>query len=155
MKKIAIGIFVLLSLVAVTTSSYASELTKETVKQVISRVDNAVNDLNAKAVGEEMSSDVSITMNISIQGQTQIMKPSKQEYIAMLEQGWALYTNYKYNRSNMVIKIKSDKAYITADVQESMTIQGQNISGTSKEETIIELVNGKPLVTAVTAHTSM
>ena len=137
------------------TVSNAAELTEETAKQVISRVDNAVNELNSKAVGDALSDNVSITININMKGQKQVMKPSKQEYISMLEQGWAQYTNYKYNRSNAVVKIIGNKAFVTGDVSESMTVHGQNISGTSKEETTIELVNGQLLITEVIGYISM
>ena len=151
---IARAICIVLSL-AVVSTAYATELTEKTVRQVISKVDHAVNELSARAVAEQLSGSVSITINISIQGQKQVMTPSKQEYVSMLEQGWAQYTNYKCSRSNVVTKIKHDKAYVSADIQESMTIHGQYLSGASKEEVIIELVNGKPLITEMVGYTSM
>jgi hypothetical protein len=73
----------------------------------------------------------------------------------MLKQGWAQYKKYKYSRSNVRIEIRDNKAIVTADVRESMTIQGQNISGESKEEVTIELVDGIPLITEVTGYTTM
>ena len=154
MRNIArvLCLFLGLSLIA---NSYATGLTEEAVKQLILRVDNAINEKNAKAIEAELSKNVSITINIDVNGQKQVMKPSKHEYVSMLEQAWEQYSNYKYNRSNMVIKITSNKAVVTADVSESMTAQGQNISGSSKEEVIIELIEGKPLITAVTGYTSM
>ena len=126
MKNTTRVICLFLSLVVV-PAAYAAEMTEEMVKQTISRVDNAVNDLNARALAKELSDNVSITMNINMQGQKQVMKPSKQEYISMLAKGWAQYKNYKYSRTNMSIKIKGNKAYISADIKESMTMQGKNI----------------------------
>lgn len=55
----------------------------------------------------------------------------------------------------MVIKIRENKAFVSALVQESMTVQGQIISGFSREVVTIELVNGTPLITEVVGYTGM
>jgi hypothetical protein len=154
MPYIAKAIFLLLSLV-VATSSHGAGLTEETVKQVISRIDKAVNDQNANALANELSNDVSIKLNISMKGRKQAMTASKRQYISMLEQSWAKYSDYKYSRSDVKINIKDNKAFVSAVVQESMTVQGQNVSGSSTEEVTIEMVNGKPLITKVLAHISL
>ncbi len=135
--------------------SFASDLTEESVKSLLSKIDNAVANLNAAEVSKALSDNVIITINITMQGQTQVMRPSKQEYIAMLEEGWSMYENYKYRKSNVKIKIQGSKAFVSADVRESMTVQGQNIAGESKEEITIELINGKPLITNMVGYTSM
>ncbi len=135
--------------------SFASDLTEESVKSLLSKIDNAVANLNADEVSKALSDNVIITINITMQGQTQVMRPSKQEYIAMLEEGWSMYENYKYSKSNVKIKIQGRKAFVSADVRESMTVQGQNIAGESKEEITIELINGKPLITNMVGYTSM
>ncbi len=135
--------------------SFASDLTEESVKSLLSKIDNAVANLNAAEVSKALSDNVIITINITMQGQTQVMRPSKQEYIAMLEEGWSMYENYKYRKSNVKIKIQGSKAFVSADVRESMTVQGQNIAGESKEEITIELINGKPLITDMVGYTSM
>lgn len=154
MRYIVNGIFLFLTLV-VATGSYGSELTEESVKQIMSRLDKAANDRNAQAVAKELSNNVSITLNISMRGQKQVLKPSKQRYISMLQQGWAKYSDYEYSRSNMKIAIKGDKALVSAVVHESMTVHGRNVSGSAKEEVIIELVDGKPIVTGVSGQVSL
>ena len=55
----------------------------------------------------------------------------------------------------MTTEIKNNKALVSAVVQESMIYQGQNMSGSTKEEVTIELVDGKPLVTKVIRHTRL
>jgi hypothetical protein len=136
-------------------SAYASGLTEESVKQLISRVNNAVNKLNAQEVASVLAENVKVTVHIRTKGSSQVMNLSKQEYLAALQQGWAMSTNYKYARTNTVIKIQGEKALVSSLVKESMMVQGQSVSGNSKEEVTIELVRGKPLVTNVTAYTSM
>jgi len=94
-------------------------------------------------------------MNITMEGQTQVMKPSKQEYITMLKQGWSAYENYTYSKSNVIIKIQEGKAIVTANIKETMTVQGQNLSGESQEIVTIEIVNGNLLITNVVGYTAM
>jgi hypothetical protein len=55
----------------------------------------------------------------------------------------------------MTTEIKNNKALVSAVVQESMIFQGQNMSGSTKEEVTIELVDGNPLVTKVIGHTRL
>ena len=137
------------------STSYAADITEENVNALMSKIDNAIVSLNVDEVSKTLSDSVTITMNISMQGKTQVLRPSKKEYMAMLQQGWSMYTNYKYNRSNVKINIQGNKALVSADVKESMTVQGQNITGKSKEEITLEVINGKTLITSVVGYTSM
>jgi len=146
------SIFVVVFASAITN---ASGLTEEAVKKLIAKVDNAAVTLNADAVADALSSNVIIIMNIKSQGQTHVMKPTKKDYILMLKQGWAAYKNYTYTKSNVKIRMLANKAIVTSNVSESMTVQGQRMSGESREEVTVELVNGKPLITKVVGYTSM
>lgn len=158
MEKIMKNIFKALLLITGIFSfgvTFAAELTEEKVNKLIAKVDNAAVSLDAIELAKLLSDNVSITMNISMQGKMQVMKPTKQQYLSMLQQGWSMYKNYKYSKSNVKIKIEGNKALVTADVKESMTVQGQSISGESKEEITIELVSGKALITNVVGYTKM
>ncbi len=136
--------------------SHAGGLTEKAIVDLMEKVDNATSSLNIAPIAEILSDNVAITMSITAQGQTQVLKPTKQEYLSMLQEGWSTYTNYKYVRTNVRIKIESEnRAYVTADVEESMTVEGQNITGRSKEEVTVELVKGKPKITRVTARVRM
>ena len=135
--------------------SHASALTEENVRQLIARIDNAVNALDANALAKEFSNDVAITLHINIQGHEQIMRPSKNEYIALLEQAWAQFSNYKYSKSNLRIDMRGGKAIVSALVHESMTIQGRELSGSSTEKVTIEMFKGKPVITEVVAYSNM
>ena len=154
MSNMAKGFFVIFCL-AIATSSHGGDLTENAVMQVIARIDKAVNEQNTAALAKDLSDDVFIKMNISIKGRKQAMTASKRHYLSMLDQSWAQYSNYSYSRSNVEIDITGNKAIVSAVVKESMTFKGKNISGTSKEEVTIELVNGKPLVTRVFGHTNL
>lgn len=139
----------------ISSLSYAEGLTEKSVRGLISQIDKAVVSMNADHVGEALSDNVSITMNISTGGQKSVLMPSKHEYLTMLKEGWSQCTNYKYNRTNLKISLIGNKALITSDIYESMTVQGQNISGTTKEEATVELINGNPRITKIVGYTKM
>jgi hypothetical protein len=155
MKKL-VKVSVLIIALCVSAISHAGGLTEKTIIDLMKKVDNATSSLDIAPIEEILSDNVAITMNITSQGQTEVLKPTKQEYLSMLQEGWSMYTNYKYVRTNVKIKLESEKrAYVTADVEESMTVQGQNITGKSKEEVTVELIGGKPKITKVTARVRM
>jgi len=154
MKRMARGCFFVIILFT-SAISVASGLSEDSVNELLERVDNAAVNLNAEEISNALSNNVQITINISSQGKTQVLKLSKQEYIDMLKQGWSMYKNYKYSKSNVKINIQGSAAYVSADIKESMTVQGQDISGNSKEDLTIELVNGRVLITSVVAYATM
>lgn len=141
--------------ITISVIASAATLTEAAVKEFIEKVDHAAVTLNANEISDALSNDAVIIMNIKMQGQDHVMKPSKNEYITMLQQGWSTYENYKYAKSNVIIKIQGNIAFVTANVKESMTVQGKDVTGESKEEVTIELINGKPLITKVVGYTSM
>ena len=134
---------------------HAANLTQGMVDKVINDMDSAASSLNVNAVAALLDDNVEIVMNIEMQGQKHVMKPAKQEYIAMLQQGWSAYKDYEYSRSDVSTQLKGNKAVVSATVKESMNVQGQQVSGESKEEVTIELVGNKALVTKVVGYTKM
>ncbi len=133
----------------------AGELTESSVKALIEKVDSAILTEDTSIISDAMSDNILIIMNFNMQGENHVMKQAKKEYLSTLQQGWDMCKNYKYKQSNMVIKIEGNRAIVTADSSESMTVQGKEVSGESKEETTIELVNGKPLITKIVGYTTM
>ncbi len=133
----------------------AGELTESSVKALGEKLESAILTKDTSKISDTMSDNVLIIMNFNMQGENHVMKPAKKEYLSMLQQGWDMCKNYKYKQSNMVIKIEGNRAIVTADSSESMTVQGKEVSGESKEETTIELVNGKLLITKIVGYTTM
>ena len=116
---------------------------------------NAVLTLDAGVVASTLSDDVEIIANVNMQGQNHVMKPTKQAYIASLKEAWAMYKNYQYSKSNVVLTMQEDKAVVTATVNESMVVQGRTMSAVSKEIVTVKLVNGQLKITKVVGHTKM
>ncbi len=136
------------------SSSYDS-LTEEIVRGVISELDAATENMDADPFSDALSDDVKIVITINFQGQSQVISPSKQEYIVMLEEGWAEASNYEYTRSNLKIDMQGNKALVTAIIRESMTVRGRNMNTRTFEKVTMELIDGKPLITEVVGTIDM
>lgn len=153
--KIVFNLIALIFGILLSIETMASDLTLPQINSVLERVDQAINSHDADALAKELSNEVKITMQFDIPGQKQVMQPSKSEYVDMLKQGWAQYSNYKYAKSNVKIELNGAKAFVSDDVTESMDIQGQHLSAHSREEVIIEIINDQPLITSIVGHTDL
>jgi hypothetical protein len=149
--KFAVLVYALL----LCAGAFAEGLTEQSVKAFISQVDRAILRMDADGVGEALSDQASITLNIAAGGQKAVYKYSKHEYLEILKEGWSKYTNYKYRRTTRKLTITGNRALIIADVHESMTVQGRNISGTASEEVTVELINGSPRITEIVGYAGM
>jgi len=136
---------------AVTTGA---ELTEVAVLQLIASVDRAIVARDVDGVGAALSEDINITVNSSISGQLQRVSLTKAEYLRFLQQAWSAATDYRYRRSNQKILLRGDRAVVTADVWESMTMDGRAYVTNTQETTTVEVVGGKLLATAISAISS-
>jgi hypothetical protein len=138
-----------------TAVAHAEEITESDVRHVIARIDSAIEQTDAEALGNELSENAEITLNFVEQGENQVMKLSKEEYLHLLKQGWAQFSDYSYRRSDLKIKLQGAKAHISAIVHEQMAVDGEQYSASSHEEATIELIDGNPIVTTVIGHTGL
>ena len=148
-------LFLLACLAVCSSAVFAQNLTEKAVRDLMAKVDQAAVRKDAETVSKTLSDSVEIIMMISHGGQTQRMAMRKDQYMAALRQGWAVSSNYTYRRANEKIVLNGPKAYVSSEVFESMVINGQSLSTSSKESATIELINGTPLVTKVFATASL
>ena len=147
--RVSFLVFISFATVISCSSSSYDSLTEELVRSVISALDDATENKDATIFSDALSDDVKIIITINFQGQSQVVRPSKQEYIVMLEEGWAAASNYEYARTNLKIDMQGNKALITAIIRESMTVRGRNMNTRTFERVTMELIDGKPLITKV------
>jgi hypothetical protein len=136
-------------------SAFAEGLTEQAVNAFIAQVDKAVLRMDADAVGEALSDQASITLNIAAGGRKAVYRYSKTEYLKILEEGWSKYTNYKYRRTTVKLTITGNRAFLVTDVHESMTVEGRNISGTATEEVTVERIDGDLRITKIAGYAGM
>ncbi len=129
--------------------SFAQQLDEQTVLKLFSEIDHAISQRDASGFARFLSDKLTVIANVRA-------SVNKSSYIESLRQGWAVATGYEYKRTNVKITLSGPaKAIVTATVSETVTIQGQTIRGTSTETAVIELVEGKPMITSVVANVQM
>lgn len=155
--KLHLYIYFLFTYIMVTVNAHAENLNEKYIHEFLVAVDEMSVNKNVAGIGEFLSDDVVITMHISVLGNLQTHTANKEQYLAMLAQGWEIAENYKYSRKGVEIKYLDEgkKALITATVYESMIVEGTAIRSTSTEAVIVERQNGKTLIIKMTGETSM
>lgn len=134
---------------------FTEQLTEESVKVLLSKADLAVSNLEADAVANVLSDNVILIMNIKINNKMQVMAPTKQEFIVMLKLGWLSVSNIKHSKTNEVIRSNGNKVIVTADVNETMIVNGEENYVDAKVQATIEIVNGSTLITKLVAYTTL
>lgn len=153
MKSLIGTIILLFSLHA--TPAYAQNITQQQIKTMLDAVSTAANQRDANAIASLLSDNVRIKILISFNGRQTLNTPNKQQYLVMLKQTWNSLQSYSYQRQNTTVYMQGKSAKITADIIESMSHNGQSITTKAKEQAVIELVNGKLLITKVSIQAQM
>jgi hypothetical protein len=125
------------------------------VQAFVLRLDQAIAAKNATEVGKLISENAEFSGTVTAGGRTRTLKVNKTQYVAGLREMWMQASNYMYRRTNQEIAISGSKATVTADVFESMIVQGQYVQAKSKEFWTLEKINGAFLVTGMVAKGTM
>lgn len=133
----------------------AGDLSKPHVREVIRAVERATNDLDVEALALTMADDVVIEFDITMLGESKVVRASKDEYVEVLAETWSRIDQYNYSRSDTRIKMVGDHAIVSARVHESMVIDGHHVDGTSKEKVVIRMIAGQPKITKVYGLSSL
>jgi hypothetical protein len=138
--------------IAANTAS-AAALTESSVRAMLAAMDQAIEKRNVEGVGRLLSSDFSMTQELTAYGQKNLVKADKVEYLRMLRANWAAVSAYKYERTHLKITMLPGdaSAKVTAQVRETLTLQGQSVSAVSTETATVKLIDGQVLLTGVTA----
>ena len=153
--KIAMKLAVFVMAFMCALAVQAQNITQDEVNKYVSALDDAIRARNAAALGGFISDSASFVMTISAGGQTQTMRLGKREYLGLLNDTWSVATNYQYRRSNTKIALAGNKAKVSADIAESVVMDGRTISTRSSETVTLERVNGKLQLTGAVTNSSM
>jgi hypothetical protein len=147
-------LFLVCSLLA-SAAAFAADLSKAAIHDMLATVDAGIANKNAHGIEKLFSDRATITMHVNAGGQSRTATISKAEYFKTLRQGWGMYDDYQYNRSNLKIDLQGRKAVVSDTIRETITTRGHKLTATTDEEVTVELVNGKPLITKVEGYTRM
>lgn len=135
--------------------SFAGDISEAHVSKLLAQVDAAIQKKSPSGIAATLSDELMVKINIHAGGRQRTIRVGKHEYISMLRQGWDMATSYSYSRRNEKIAISGNAATVSADITETMTIQGQRMRTTTREVATIEMVNGVPLITKISADSTM
>lgn len=153
--KAARCVFAVLMLAVFSMQVFAQGVTEDDARAILANVDRAIPLKDFEVIAAALSDDVVIEANIAMGGQSQAYTYRKAEYLQGLRDSWAQTSEYEYKRDNQSIVVSGGTATVSADVVESMVIQGQAFTSKSREVATIERVDGVPLITRIVADATV
>jgi ketosteroid isomerase-like protein len=154
MRRIARAL-VLVSALVCAAPLLAEELSTAAIKAFIAELDAATERRDADTIVDRIAGHAVISGTVLVLGQTHTFRVNKAQYREMLTQAWAAASSYEHNRTNEKISLDGDQATITADVAETIVIQGQQIETKSRERATVESLDGRLMLTQVVINQIM
>jgi hypothetical protein len=105
-------------------------------------VDSAAARCDIDAIVDRIAELAVISGTVYQQGQMRMFRMNKTQYRQMLTTTCGAASRYRYERTNEKITIEGDQATITADVAETMVVDGKEISTRVRERATIESIDG-------------
>jgi hypothetical protein len=130
----------------------ADELTERDLKAFTAMIDAAIARRDAETIVKHIAEHAVISATVNVQGRTQTLRMNKTQYRQLLAATWSAVSNYEYRRSNEKITIERDQATITADISESMVVQGQPVETKVRERATVENYDGTLMLTQLVAN---
>lgn len=149
----------LLILPAMSGTAYSQiqqPITESDVLALVSALDTASRKGNIPGIIAPLARDVKIKMTVSAPGsdQEQVLNLTKDQYALHTRRGMRRRLTYHLERKNTRIKIYDDNktAMVTSDLYETLTIRQGTLRAVSSEVAILNLRNGRLLITSLEAR---
>jgi hypothetical protein len=130
----------------------AEELTERDLKAFIAKLDDAIAQRDVDTIIGRIAEHAVISVTVNTFGQTQTLRMNKRQYRDMLTLAWNGASSYEYDRSNEKITIAGDQATITADIAESIVVEGQKVDTKARERATVESFDGTLMLTQLVAN---
>lgn len=130
------------------------QLDEATLSRVGNEFTKAVADKNIAALGADLADDIDIT--IEIMGQEQHL--TKAEYLANFRRSWDKIKDYEFKPTSGEVEVSIDsptRATYRFSAIETMLFNDIVIKGLNEQENVVELRNGRPLMTKANVHISV
>ncbi|WP_353395645.1 nuclear transport factor 2 family protein [Hydrogenophaga sp. 5NK40-0174] len=127
----------------------SGSLSRYALQQIVDRVDQAIVERDVKGIGSLLTPRAEISIIVPTPNGKRRMKMSKAQYISALEQSWAVANDYRYARSGLEFELNGDAAVIRSVVTEAMVVNGRQISLSTREETYVQVIDGRAMIVGV------
>ena len=150
-------VFLFLVLPGMAYAQAQNEITESQLMGYVSSVDSASRKGNINAVVATLANDVKIKMSIVTPNsdQEKVVTLTKQQYAFNTRNVMRRRLAYSLVRKNTRFKIYegAKAATVTSDIYETLTLKQGTLRAVSSEIAIVELRNGKLLVTSIESKT--
>ena len=143
---------------ATSYSQSPAAITESQVLAVVNSIDRAARKGNIAGMIAPLARDVKIKMTITAPGSDQehLLNLNKDQYALNTRQAMRRRLSYQLERKNTRVKIYDEQtASVTSDLYEALTIRQGTLRGVSSEVAIMELRNGKIVITSVESRTRL
>jgi hypothetical protein len=130
----------------------AQDFSETGLKAFTAKIDAAVARCDIDTIIDHIAELAIMSGTAYPQGQMRMFRMNKTQYRQMLTATCGAATSYRYQRTNEKISIEGDQATITADVAETMVIDGREVSTKARERATVENIDGKLMLTQLVAH---
>ena len=133
----------------------ADSITKEQIQQVIAATDAAARERNTPGIEKYLGENFEKKLDMRHGKWMASIKIRKDQYLALIDEGWKDIDEYDYRRDNTVIYIAADglsgESYST--ITETVVNNGERMVSKVREHARYTLEEGMPVITHISGHT--
>ena len=150
------GIRILIIMASLAQPAHAADtITVEQIQQVISATDAAARERNTPGIGKYLGKNFEKKLEMRHGKWMASIKIRKDQYLALIDEGWEDIDDYDYRRDNTVIYIAADglsgESYST--ITETVVTNGESMISKVREHARYTLEEGTPVITHISGHT--
>ena len=133
----------------------AEWITNEQIQEVIDATDAAAINRDTTGIGEYLSDSFEKIIEFPYKKWMAKVKLYKDDYLELIDEGWANIVEYDYQRNGTEIHIMPDglSGQSHSTVTENIVLDGKKMTSKFREYATYELENGRPVITRVSGHT--
>ena len=130
-------------------------ITSEQIHQVIIATDAAAMNRDTTGIGEYLSDSFRKIIEFRYKKWMAKVKLRKDQYLELIDEGWANSGEYDYQRDDIEINISLDglSGQSHSTVTENVVLDGEKMTSKFREYATYALENGRPVITQVSGHT--
>jgi len=128
-------------------------ITENDITAMIDDVERATRDKDSDGVIKHMAPFVIINVSMETPAGMQRIQMSRDQYKELLQKVFSKASLHEYRYENARITISDDRrsAVVETDIIEHIIMEGKETNTTTHEKTVVEIINGKLLVTSLDA----
>jgi hypothetical protein len=132
----------------------AERITDEQIQQVIYATDAAAMNRDSAGIGEYLSDSFRKIIEFRYKKWMAKVKVRKDQYLEIIDEGWANSGEYDYQRDEIEIHIMPDglSGQSHSTITENTIQDGEKITSKYREYATYALENGRPVITQVSGH---